>query len=58
MDHLLRLVAQYLFSQVIQDIAVAAGKRPDEFGGIRTTAHGEGRHLQPGNPALGAVLQR
>ncbi len=52
------LTLQDLFDQVIHDIAVVSGERPDKLGNVIAPAHRERRQLEPGDPAFGAVLQR
>ena len=56
------LSLQDLLDQVVQDEAVAAGEGADEAGGAlagtRASLQGDGRHLQPGDPAFGAGLER
>ena len=52
------LPLEYLFGQVVQDVAVAAGERGHESGGIVVSAQGQRGQLQPGRPALGPGRQR
>ena len=56
--HLLALLLEHLFGQEVQDVAVAAGERGREPGGIGLPAQRQGRQLQPGGPPLGAGGQR
>src|SRR6266508_823549 len=37
------LTLQHLFDQIVHNVAVVAGKRPDELGTVIATPHGEGR---------------
>ena len=53
-----RLPLQDLLEQVVQHEAVAAGERADEPGRVGDPLDGDGRHLQAGDPALGAGVQR
>ena len=55
--HAFRLALKNLFEQVIQHEPVAAGESLDEAGGVGSSPHGERRHVQAGDPALGAVFQ-
>ena len=56
--YLFTLVLEDLFGQEVQDVAVAAGERGREPGGIGLPAQRQGRQLQPGGPPLGAGGQR
>jgi haloacetate dehalogenase len=59
-DHLdmRRLAGEDFFGQIVHHKAIAAGERADEASQVAAIAHGQRRQLQPGNPALGARLQR
>ena len=48
---------QHLLHQVVDDVAVVAGKGLHEAVHVGAPAHGEGGQLQPGNPAFSACLQ-
>ncbi len=52
-----RLALKDFVGEVIQDIAIAARKRSNQLPGIGVTAQRQGQQLQPGDPALGALLQ-
>ena len=52
------LALQDLLDQIVRDVAVVPGERPDEPGNILAAPQGEGGQLQAGDPALGAVFQR
>jgi hypothetical protein len=52
------LPRQHFFGQIVENQAVAAGKRTDEAGAIAAIPHCEGRQMQPGDPPLGACLER
>jgi len=47
------LALQDFFDQVIQDVAVAAGKGPNEARHVLLPAHRERGHLQPRDPTFG-----
>ncbi len=49
---------EHLLGQVVQDVAVAAGERGHEGGGIVVAAQGQRGQLQPGRPAFGPGRQR
>ena len=51
------LTLQHLFDQIVHDIAVVAGERPDELANVVAPAQRERRQLKSGNPAFGAALQ-
>ncbi len=59
-----RLLLEHLFDQVIEDEAMAAGEGLDKAGqaggAMRPPAalHGDGHHLQAGDPAFGASIER
>ena len=55
---LLRLAREHLLDQEVQDEAVGAREGPDEAIHILPSPHGKGRHLQPGDPALGPLVER
>ena len=55
---LLALPLEYFFGQVVQDVAVAAGKRRDEPGHILLPAQRQSGQLQAGRPPLGPGRQR
>src|SRR6266540_4762666 len=54
----LRLPHEHLFGQVVDDEAMTTRERRDKAGVVGAIAHREGRELQPGDPALGARLER
>ena len=56
--HVGRLALKDFVDEVIQNIAIAAGKRLNQLPGVGVTAQRQGQQLQPGDPALGALLQR
>ena len=51
------LAPQHLLHQIVHDVAVIPGERPDEAGGVRAPLHRERGELQAGDPALSALLQ-
>ncbi len=52
------LAPQYLLGQIVQHIAVAAGKGAHKAGHVVPALHRERCQLQPGDPAFGASFQR
>ena len=55
--HTFGLALEYLFDEIVHDVAVVAGESLDEPGNVRAPPHRECRQLQTGNPAFGARLQ-
>ena len=55
---LLRLAAKHLLDQEVQDEAVGAREGPNEGIHILPAPHGEGCHLQAGDPALSPLVER
>ena len=56
----LRLALQHLFQEIVEDEAVASGKRLDKGRNVRhiSPLYRHRRHLQAGDPPLGAIRQR
>ena len=54
---LLGLASEHLLQEVIHDEAMGAGKGLDKAIHVFAAAQGEGRHLQPGNPALCPLVE-
>jgi len=55
--HICGLLPQYLFLQVVENVAVAAGESADEPRNVIASPHRNGCHLQTGDLALGAPFQ-
>jgi hypothetical protein len=51
------LALQDLLDQIVHNVPVVSGKSPYKAGNVLSPAHGEGRQLEPYDPAFGAPFQ-
>ena len=53
-----RLAIEHLSAQVVHDVAVVAGERPDERGRVGAALQRQGGEVEPGGPALGPPVEQ